>query len=148
MHKRNEYFIANDFTAIKMLSFIMEAFEKKQAPVSAEVVCRKLNLPADFGEKILDHLVKEEFLCRTNEPRTGFVPATDGNNITLADIADAIAKASYAQQDAETPSKLKAIMDAQHDVLAQNTLMQILDEDISVIDNKDDDQASHEQTES
>ncbi len=131
MHKSDQFFVVNDFTVIRILGFILEQFEKKQAPVSAEVICGKLDLPAEFGEKILDHLVAEKLLLCTSEPLVGFAPATDGANITLAEIADAVANASFAQQREEIPSGLKAVIDAQHDALSRCTLKQALEKTIN-----------------
>ncbi len=127
MHKSNEYFIANDFTAVRMLGYILAAFEEKQAPVSVEVICSKLNLPADFGERILEHLTEAGLLFRTAQPRVGYTPATDGANITLAEISQAVAKASFAQPDNETPAHLSAIFDAQNKELAKHTLKEIFE---------------------
>jgi membrane protein len=128
MHKSNEYFIANDFTAVRMLEYILRAFDQKQAPVSVEVICSKLNLPADFGERILEHLTGAGLLFRTAEPRVGYTPATDGANITLADISQAVGKASFARADDETPPQLSAIFAAQHKELAAHTLKEILED--------------------
>jgi len=127
MHKSNEYFIANDFTAVRMLEYILRAFDQKQAPVSAELICSRLNLPADFGDRILEHLTGAGLLFRTAEPRVGYTPATDGANITLADISQAVAKASFAQADDETPSQLSAIYAAQNKELATHTLKELLE---------------------
>jgi len=126
MQKSDEYFVANDFTIVKMLGYILRAFEEKQAPVSVEVICSKLNLPADFGEKILNHLTSAGLLFRTTDPRVGYAPATDGANITLADISEAVAGASFAQADDDTPAGLAAVFDAQHENLAAHTLKEIL----------------------
>ena len=128
MHKSDEYFIANDFTAVRMLEYILRAFDQKQAPVSVGVICSKLNLPADFGERILEHLTGAGLLFRTAEPRVGYTPATDGANITLAEISQAIGKASFAQADDETPAQLSAIFNAQHNELAKHTLKEILED--------------------
>jgi membrane protein len=131
MHKSDEYFIANDFTAVRMLEYILRAFDQKQAPVSVEVICSKLNLPADFGERILEHLTSAGLLFRTAQPRVGYTPATDGANITLADISQAVGRASFAQADNETPARLKSIFDAQYKELAGHTLKEILEEPAS-----------------
>ncbi|MHC5059932.1 MAG: YhjD/YihY/BrkB family envelope integrity protein [Planctomycetota bacterium] len=132
MQKSNEYFIANDFTVVRMLEYILKAFEEKKAPVSAEVICSKLNLPADFGERILEHLTEAGLLFRTAEPRVGYTPATDGANITLAEISQAISKASFAQPNGETPAHLSAIFDAQNKELARHTLKEIFDAETTV----------------
>jgi membrane protein len=126
LRKREDCFMVNDFTAMKILGFIMDAFEERRAPVRSELVCNKLNIPPEFGNRILDHLVKEGMLCRTSEPRNGFIPATDGENITLADISDVVAKASYAQDEQGTPKELKSIMDKQYEILKQHTLLQVI----------------------
>ncbi len=126
IHKREDCFMVNDFTAMKILGFIMDAFEERRAPVRSELICNKLNIPPEFGNRILDHLVKEGMLCRTSEPRNGFIPATDGENITLADISDVVAKASYAQDEEGTPKELRAIMDKLYETLKQHTLLQVV----------------------
>ncbi|MHC4586244.1 MAG: YihY/virulence factor BrkB family protein, partial [Planctomycetota bacterium] len=43
--ENEEYFIANDFTAINIVREIAVAFMKSQAPVSPEVICSKLDIP-------------------------------------------------------------------------------------------------------
>ncbi len=95
--KTEEYFIANDLTAINIVREIAAGFEANQAPVSQEVVCSKLNVPAEFGEKILNHLVNSGLIVRTSDPRTGFMPAKDPANIKLSDIAEAVTAVSFAQ---------------------------------------------------
>jgi membrane protein len=123
---RRDHFLANDFTVIKILGYITEAFERKQAPVQAEVICGSLNLPADFGEKILEHLTKAGLLFQTSEPRMGYSPATDSNNITLGQICDAVAKASFAQDDDSTPTALRKLMHTSRQEFSGITLGQIL----------------------
>lgn len=136
MRKHDDYFIANDFSVIRILSFILEEFERHSAPVPSQLIFSRLNIPADFGDKVLARLVEEGLLCRTSEPVAGYLLAADGNNITLADISDAVAKASYAQDKDNTSEKLKAIINEHHNNLSRHTLMQILD------------QSTHEETES
>jgi membrane protein len=121
-----EYFIANDLTAINIVREIAVAFEKNDAPVEAEVICSKLDIPAEFGAKILKHLVDRELIARTSEPKVGFLPAKDPANIKLSDIAEAVAAAGFAQSTAEQPDSLQQITKAQRDGLAQHNLKQIL----------------------
>ncbi|MHC4113528.1 MAG: YihY family inner membrane protein [Planctomycetota bacterium] len=120
------YFIANDLTAINIVREIAIAFEKNDAPVEAEVICSKLNIPAEFGDKILKHLVNSELIARTTEPKAGFLPAKDPTNIKLSDIAEAVAAAGFAQSLAGQPDSLQQIIQAQRDALAQHSLKQIL----------------------
>ena len=126
MHKNKEHFLANDFTVIRILGYIMEAFEQKKAPVPAEVICGGLNLPADFGEEILDHLTEAGLLFRTSEPRIGYSPSADSEKITLGEICDAVAKASFAQDDDNTPAALRKLMQASRQELSGVTLGHIL----------------------
>jgi len=124
--KTEEYFIANDFTVIGIVREIAAAFQTNQAPISPEVICSKLSIPAEFGEKILDHLVGSGIIMKTSEPELGFVPAKDPANIKLSDIAEAVAKAGFAQSTTEQPDSLQQITQAQRNALAQHTLKQIL----------------------
>jgi membrane protein len=125
--KREQYFIANDFTAISIVREIANAFERNQAPISSEVICSKLNIPAEFGEKIFDHLVRSNLIAKTTEPAAGFIPVRDPANIRLSDIAEAVDAASFAQSTPDEPSSLKQIAQSQKTALAQYSLKQILD---------------------
>lgn len=124
--KREEYFIANDFTAINIVREIAAAFEANNAPVSSEVICSKLDIPAEFGEKILDHLVKSGLLIKTSDPKVGFVPAKEPANIRLSDIAAAVAEVGFAQVPTDQPASLEQIAQLQRDALSQYSLKQIL----------------------
>jgi len=124
--KREEYFIANDFTAINIVREIAAAFEANNAPVSSEVICSKLDIPAEFGEKLLGHLVKSGLLMKTSDPKIGFVPAKDAANIRLSDIAAAVAEVGFAQAPTDQPSSLEQVTRSQRDVLSQYSLKQIL----------------------
>ena len=124
--KREEYFIANDFTAINIVREVAAAFEANNAPVSSEVICSKLDVPAEFGEKLLGHLVKSGLLMKTSDPKVGFVPAKEPANIRLSDIAAAVAEAGFAQSTTDQPAGLEQIARSQRNVLAQYSLEQIL----------------------
>jgi membrane protein len=124
--KREEYFIANDLTAINIVREIAAAFEQNRAPVSSEVICSKLDLPAEFGEKILNHLVVSGIIMKTSEPKLGFIPAKDPGNIRLSDIAAAVAAAGFAQSTREQPESLEQIAQSQRDALGQYSVKQIL----------------------
>lgn len=125
--KENEdYFIANDFTAINIVREIAVAFMKNQAPVSPEVICSKLDVPPEFGEKILDHFVRRGLIAKTSEPTVGFLPVKDPENIRLSDIAEAVSVAGFAQSAPDQPQVLEQINKTQRDTLAQYSLKQIL----------------------
>ena len=82
---------------MNIVNFIFREFEKKSAPVPAEVISSHLNLPADFTDKVLNHLTKEGIILKTTEPAVGFTPSTVAENVTLADIADAVNTSSFAR---------------------------------------------------
>lgn len=122
-----EYFIANDLTAINIVREIAVAFMKNQAPVPPEVICSKLDMPAEFGVKILGHLVNSGLIAKTSEPTVGFLPVKDPANIRLSDIAEAVAAAGFAQSTTDQPQTLAQINQSQRSALAQYSLKQILD---------------------
>ena len=124
--RTEEYFIANDLTVINIVREIAAAFEANRAPVEAEVICGKLNIPAEFGDKILNHLVNKALIVKTSEPKVGFIPAKDPANIKLSDIVEAVATAGFAQQTAEQSESIEQIAQSQRDALAQYNLKQIL----------------------
>ena len=119
--RTEECFIANDLTVINIVREIADAFEQNNAPIQAEVICTKLDIPAEFGNKVLDHLVGSGLIAKTSEPKLGFVPAQDPANIKLSDIAEAVAAASFAQS-----RELEQITQSQRSALTQYNLKQIL----------------------
>jgi membrane protein len=121
-----EHFIANDLTLINIIREIMKAFENNQAPVAPEDICSKLDLPGEFGERILDHLVNCGLIVRTSHPSIGYFPAKDPANMRLSEIAEATAAAGFAQSTKEWAPRLKKITQAQRRVLARHTLKETL----------------------
>jgi membrane protein len=124
--ENEEYFIANDNTAINIVREIAVAFVKNRAPVSPEVICSKLDIPPEFGDKILDHLVRRKLIAKTSEPNVGFLPVKDPANIRLSDIAEAVSVAGFAQSAPDQPQVLEQINQTQRNALAQYSLKQIL----------------------
>ncbi|MBN2457089.1 MAG: YihY family inner membrane protein [Sedimentisphaerales bacterium] len=124
--KTQEHFVANDITAINIMRQIALAFEENNAPVAAEIISSKLNMPAEFTDKILDHLVRCELLAKTSEPKVGFIPVKDPQNISLSDVTYALAQAGFAQSTPDQPQILTNIAGAQQETLAQYNLKKIL----------------------
>jgi len=96
-----EYFLATDLQVAEIVKFICAAFENKNAPVSSEVVSSQLNLPCDFSDKVLDHLVNAGILLKTSDPAVGYVPTTVSEKLTLAEIYDAVKNASFVAPGGE-----------------------------------------------
>ncbi|HEW79555.1 MAG TPA: hypothetical protein ENH34_06315, partial [Phycisphaerales bacterium] len=105
---------------------IAAAFEANTAPVSSEVICSKLNIPAEFSDKILNHLVASGIIAKTSDPKAGFLPAKDPANIKLSDVAAAVAQAGFAQSPTGRSAALEQITQSQRSVLAQYNVKQIL----------------------
>jgi membrane protein len=124
--KTEEYFIANDLTVINIVREIAAAFESSEAPIASDVLCSKLDIPAEFGQKILDHLVSSKLIVRTSEPVAGFLPAREPENIKLSDIAEAVAAAGLAQSGTDEPT-IQQIEQAKRNILAQYNLRQLID---------------------
>jgi membrane protein len=124
--KRQEHFIANDLTAINILREIAGAFQTDKAPIGSEVICSKLDIPAEFGDKILNHFVDRGLIAKTSEPRVGFIPAKDPVNVKLSDIAAVVAQVGLAQSTPGNPQPLEQISQSQQKLLEQYTLKQIL----------------------
>ena len=127
--KTEEHFIANDLTVINIVREIAAAFETDNAPVEAEVVCSKLDISAEFGDKILNHLVAKCLIAKTSEPKVGFVPAKDPANIILSDISAVVSQIGFAQSPTGLTDSLKQIAKSQQEKLAQYNLKQILSDE-------------------
>jgi len=127
--KRTEQcFIANDLTAINIAKEVSTAFEKRNAPLAAEVICSKLDMPAEFCEKVLDHLVAGGILIKTSEPKVGFAPAQDPAHVNLSDIAEALAKAGFAQSTVGQSENLVKAVQSQRAALAEYSLKRIIED--------------------
>jgi DNA-binding IscR family transcriptional regulator len=124
-----ECFIANDLTLINIVREIAAAFETSQGPVPPEDICGRLDIPAEFGEKILDHLVNCGLIVRTSHPAVGYLPARDPADIRLSDIAEAVSVVGIAQSTTEWSPSLKQITQSQRRLLAQHTLKKTLNLD-------------------
>lgn len=125
--KRQEHFIANDLTAINILREIAGAFETDKAPIGSDVICGKLDIPPEFGDRILDHFVDRGLVAKTSEPRVGFILAKDPASVKLSDIAAVVAQVGLAQTTPDSPKPLEQISQSRQKLLAQYTLKQILD---------------------
>lgn len=124
--KTSGKFIANDLTVINILRKVAEVFENNGGAVKAEVICSSLDMPADFGAKILDYLVSCKLIARVSEPNEGFIIAADPANIRLSEISAAVASAGLGKLQ-NIPQKFADIRDMQHNTLSQYTLKDILD---------------------
>jgi DNA-binding IscR family transcriptional regulator len=84
-------------------------------------------MPAGFAQRLLDQLVKAGLLYRTNEPVQGYVPSTDGANISLADISQAVSSLSYGRSALKRSPKITAVFEKIRQMLAQYTLKDVLE---------------------
>lgn len=125
--KNEERFIANNLTFINFTRQIALAFEQDSGPIEAEVICSRLNVPAELGEKILNTLIASRIIAKVTEPKEGLVLAKDPEHIRLSDIAGAASQAGFAQAPVDTPQSIKQINLSQNEMLNQYTLKQILD---------------------
>lgn len=119
-------FIANDMTAIAVAREIAASFESDRGPVSTGDVCSRLDIPGEFGERLLNELVSRGVLAKTSDPRQGFTLARDPEHIRLSDIADAVAAASFGQPKPDEKA-LRQVIEAQQQLLARYSLKQVLD---------------------
>jgi len=124
--KNEKYFIANDLTIINIVREIAAAFQANQAPVQPEDICSKLDIPAEFGQKILDHLVNSRLIVRTSDPAAGFLPARDPANIKLSEITEAMETVGFAQPASDRWPGLQKIAESRRNILARHTLKEIL----------------------
>ncbi len=124
--KTERNFIANDITVINILRLIAEAFEAGKPPVKAEVICTQLDVPAEFGQRILSHLADAGLIVQTSEPSNGYLPAKTPSAIRLSDISQIVSTAALAQNSSSQPPIINQIALAQRSALANCTLKQIL----------------------
>ena len=120
-HKTEDYFIANDITAINIVREIAVAFQNNKAPLEAEDISGKLDIPPELTEKILNSFVNRGILVKTAEPKTGFLPARDPECIKLSEISEALASIGFAQS-----AELQQIFQIQKNSLDQYNLKQFL----------------------
>jgi len=123
LRSKQTSFIATEQTTIQIMREVLAAFEdKNRKPIVPAEIADATALPADFIERILENLTRTGLLCKTTEPIVGFVPSTDGGNITLADISLAMEKTSFQTQN----PKLRVVMDHLRSEMAKYDLKDIL----------------------
>lgn len=128
LRRSNECFLANDQTIIRIMEYILNAFEQKnEQPVTIEAVSARLDIPPDFAQRVLDQMVKSGLLFHTNEPVSGYVPSTDGAHISLSDIYDAVAQVSFAQPQKYESPKAGIVFGQVREMLSRYTLKDVLD---------------------
>jgi membrane protein len=116
-------FIATEQTTIQIMREVLVAFEdKNRKPVTPSEISNAMALAEDFVERILENLTHGGLLCKTTEPIIGYVPSTDGANITLADVSLAMEKTSFQTQN----PKLKQVIEQVRTELAKFNLKDIL----------------------
>lgn len=121
-------FIANEMTGIAVAREIAAAFETDQGPLSTDAICSRLDIPGEFGQKLLDELVNRGLLGRTSEPNPGYVLVRDPAHIRLSEIAEAVAAGALAQPKPGMPGDLHRIAQTQRGVLMQYSLRDVLHE--------------------
>jgi membrane protein len=124
-HKNQHYFIGGDVSTMNIMAFISAAYSSRHAPVTMETICSRLNMPAEFAEKMLPHLVKCKLLMRTSDPIAGYVPATDARNIKLSDIARAVDDAGIAHNATMTRHATMQMREASVEKFSEHTLEEL-----------------------
>ena len=124
MRKNDDAFIADDYTVMRVMGWILEEYHRRDAPVTVEGVAGRLGLPIEFARKLLDHLVKTRLLFLTAVPGNGYCPATDGRQITLDEIATSVRKASFVSLSGDDEKKIAELRDAR---LANLAAMRLTD---------------------
>lgn len=120
-------FIANEMTGIAVAREIAVAFENDRGPLSTDAICSRLDVPGDFGQKLLDEMVERGLLGRTSEPSRGYVLVRNPAHIRLSEIAEAVSAVALAQPKPDAQKDLHRIAQAQRSVLTQYSLRDILD---------------------
>lgn len=123
--KQEEYFIANDLTIMNMVGEIAAAFKAGDGAIEAQTISGKLNMPPEFTEKVLSHLVARGILVQVSEPKEGFLPAKSPDDMKLSEIAVAIAVAGFGQS-ADAPAGLRKVAQSQQEMFSQFTVTQLI----------------------
>jgi len=126
--KQEDSFIANDLTIMNMVGEIASAFKAGGGPVEAGTISSKLNMPPEFAEKVLSHLVTKGILARASEPKEGFLPAKSPDDMKLSEIAAAISIAGFGQS-ADMPAGLRKVVQSQHEMFSQFNVTQLIRND-------------------
>ena len=127
LRRAESAFIANDRTAVRLMEYILAAFEQVDTkPITITQLSSRLNLPADLTERLCRLLVAKGLLCQTDEPISGYVPSTDGAHIKLSDIAIALDSAVFEQAATEKSDKIDSVFEGVRQVLDRYTLKDVL----------------------
>jgi membrane protein len=120
-----DYFIANDLTAINLAKEIAESFERGDGPITTEAVRRKLDIPQELGDRLINCLIGAGLIARTQEPALGLILAKSPDRIKLSNITEAIAPVAFAQPGPEEHGALAELAQSQKQSLAARSLKDI-----------------------
>ncbi len=120
-------FIANDMTGIAVAREIADAFENDRGALTTDAICSRLDIPGEFGQKLLDELVSRSLLGRTSEPSQGYILVRNPAHIRLSEVAEAVSAVAFAQPKPDAHRDLHQIAQAQRNVLTQYSLRDVLD---------------------
>ena len=126
--RREGYFIGGDISAMNIMAFAASAFIKHKGPVAEEALCNGLNMPAEFAEKMLGHLVKSGLLVKTSEPSIGYAPAMNPKDIRLSDIAKAVDEAGIAKNTGAVKEATMKMRAEAIEKLSGHTLAELADD--------------------
>ncbi len=124
--KTEAYFIANDMTVINIVREIARGFHMENAPVESQVIFSRLNIPPEFGERIIHQLVESGIILKTTEPRAGYAPARSPESIRVAEICEIVAKSAFAQTPSDMGGRFEQLSESQKNALAGYTIQQLL----------------------
>ncbi len=127
--KKETHFMANDITVIGIVREVADWFEQQRGPVGMEYICSKLDMPAEFGERIAAHLVQAGILARVSEPRDGYMLGRDPADISLSDIVHVIDTAGFGSHVASQNARLLQLRQSQNSALRRFTVRDILGSD-------------------
>ena len=127
--KTEDCFIANDITAINIIREVAKAFEQNNAPIEQNQICSRLNIPAEFAEKVFNLLVNKNLLVKSSDPKIGYIPAKATEHIILSDIAQAMDRAGFAQVTNDYSAELTQIAQSKKELFSKYNLKQLIDID-------------------
>ncbi len=115
--KKDSYFIADEITVIGIVREVAEWFLQKRGPVAIEYICSKMDLPAEFCERIAGFLVQGGILARVSEPRPGYMLGGDPDEIKVAEIVEVIDSAGFGHHSAMQHAGLRRVQQSMREAL-------------------------------
>jgi len=129
--EKEEGHVCNEFVVFEMVRQICENFSNGKGATEGKMLCNSVRVPSDFGEKILERLVDAQILAKAEEPREGYLPGRDVEDISAGDIAEILRDSEFAGKVNRDAKHLSELMEHHMQMLRNASMRNLIEKTVN-----------------